>query len=100
MLRDPPPRLTWKELEQLNIGEYADEGTAIEVMRSLMKLVHLRNKTTGELGVRSENLATLDFPEELTNNAVMQAQLAELYIEALQNECIRHDVIKEASVKL
>lgn len=66
-------RLTWKEPEELLLREYADEGTAIEITRSLMKLVQLRDKTPGELGVMSEKLATLAFPEEVTNNAVMQA---------------------------
>lgn len=58
------PHLTWKVLEELLIGEYADEGTAIEAIRSFMKLVQLRNKNPGELGVRTEKLATLAFPEE------------------------------------
>lgn len=45
-------------------------------------------------------LANLVFPEEERNKAVMQAQLANLYVEVLQNECIQHDIIKEALVKL
>lgn len=37
-------RLIWKVLEELLIGEYADEGTVIEAMRSLMKLAQLRDQ--------------------------------------------------------
>lgn len=35
------PQLTWSELEELLIKEYTIEGTAIEAMRSLMKLMQL-----------------------------------------------------------
>lgn len=31
------PQLTWTELEGLLVGKYADEGTAVKAMRSLMK---------------------------------------------------------------
>lgn len=51
-------RLTWKELKE----EYADEGTEIEAMRSLIKLVQIRGETPGELRVRTEKMATLVFP--------------------------------------
>lgn len=44
-------------------------------------------------------MATLVCPKEVRNNAVMQAQLADLYVEALQNERIQQDVIKEAPAK-
>lgn len=46
--------------------------------------------------IRTEKLATLAFPEEVKSNAVIQAQLADLYVEALQNGRIRH----EAPIKL
>lgn len=39
------------------------------------------------------------FPEE-RNKAVLQVQLANLYVEVLQNECIQHGIIKEAPVKV
>lgn len=64
--------LTWKELEELLIEQYADEGTATETMRSLIKLVQLKEETPGELGIRVEKLTTLAFPEEVRNNAIMQ----------------------------
>lgn len=34
------------------------------------------------------------------NNSAMQAQLADLYVEALGDERIHHDVLNEVSVKL
>lgn len=43
-------------------------------------------------------MAVLAFVKEVKENAAIQVQLANM--EALQNECIRHDVIKEAPVKL
>lgn len=51
-------------------------------------------------GARAGKLAALVFPEEIRINAIMQGQLADLYVEALHNECVRHGVIKEAPVKL
>lgn len=71
----------------------------IEAMRSLMKLVQLRDETSRELGVSAEKQDTLAFPKEMRNNTIMQAQLTNWYMEALQNERIRHDVIKEVPVK-
>lgn len=53
------PQLTWKELEELLVEEYAKEKTAIVAMRSLMKLVQIRGETFGNLGVRAEKMATL-----------------------------------------
>lgn len=45
-------------------------------------------------------MATLAFTQEIRVNTTIQAQLVNLYLEALHNECIRHDVIKRASAKL
>lgn len=63
-------------------------------MKRLIKLVQLRDKNPWGLGVKAEKLAILSFPEEVRNYAIMQAQVADLYVEALQNEHIWHDVIK------
>lgn len=65
--------MTWERLEKLFVGEYADEGTAIEAMRCLMKLTHLKNETPPGLWVRTKKLVTLAFPEEVKSDAVMQA---------------------------
>lgn len=75
--------------------EFANKGKVIEAMRALLKLVQLRNETPGELGTRVEKLATLAFLENVKDNAVMQVQLADLYVEALTDEHIRHNVLKE-----
>lgn len=45
-------------------------------------------------------MTTLAFPGEVRDNPVIQAQLADLYVEAIQDESIQHDVSKEAQVKL
>lgn len=86
--------MTWSELEELLLKEYADEGTTIEVMRSLVKLVQLKDETSGELGAKAEKLAPMAFPKEFRNNAAMQAQLADLYVKALQGERVWDNVIK------
>lgn len=59
------------EKEELLVEEYADEGTTIEAMRGLMKLVQVRGETPGELRVRAKKLATLVFPEEVIYNPVI-----------------------------
>ncbi len=40
------------------------------------------------------------FPEVVRDNAVMEAQLADLYVEALSDERVRHDVLKEGPLRL
>lgn len=57
------------------IGEYLDKRTTVEAIRNLLKLAQIKSKFPGELGVRDKKLA-------------IQAQFADLYVEALQNECI------------
>lgn len=69
-------QFTWSELEELIIKEYADDATAIEAMCSLMKLMPLKEVTPGALGVCSEKLVALTFPEEVRRNTIMQVQLA------------------------
>lgn len=49
-------QLSWSEFEGLYIKEFANEGTAIGSMRSLIKLMQLKNKTPGGLGQRSWTL--------------------------------------------
>lgn len=48
------------------------EFPTIEAMRALLKLVQLMYETPRDLGTRAEKLATLAFPEDVKNNAVMQ----------------------------
>lgn len=59
------PQLTWRELEGLLIDEYVDEGMAVEAMRNLMKLTQMKDKSTRELGVRTEKLAALAILKKL-----------------------------------
>lgn len=81
-------------LEKLVIKEYADDRTAIEAMRKLMKLTQAWDETPGDLGARAKKLSVLVSPVEVKENAAIQTQLADLFIDELGNECIRHDVIK------
>lgn len=70
-------QLTWRELEELIIKEYADECIVIEAMRGFMRLVPLKDVTPGDLGARPEKLATLSFSEDIRSNVIMQVQLTE-----------------------
>lgn len=94
------PHLTWERLEELLTREFADKGTAIEAMRALLKMTQLRDETPGELRARAEKLSSVAFPDVVKNNGVMQAQLADLYVEALSDEHIHHDVLKEGPLRL
>lgn len=89
--------LASERLEELLTQEFAYKGTAIEAMRALLRL---NLETSGDLGTRAERMATLAFPEEVKNNAVMQVQLTDLYVEVLSDERTRHDVLKEGPLKI
>lgn len=89
------PGLMWADLENLLINEYVDEGTAIETMRSLMKLTQARDEMTRKLGARVMKLLTIAFSEEVRENATIHVQLADLIMDVLEN-----DVIKEAPITL
>lgn len=54
-MRDPG--LTWAE--KLLIGEYTDEGTAIEAMRGFMRLGQAKNENLGELRGTSNKIVSL-----------------------------------------
>lgn len=70
--------------------------TNVVAIRGLVTLAQTKGKSLGQLGVRTEELAVLAFPGKVREKAAIQTQLADLYVEALQNERIRGDVIKEA----
>lgn len=82
------------------IKEYADEGTAIEAMWRLIKLIQTKEETTTELGERATKLSTIAFPEEVRENVTIQVQLADLFVDALGNKPIRHDMIKGSPIRL
>lgn len=65
-----------------------------------MKLTQMKGESPGDLGVKAEKLATLAFTQEIRDNSAIQDQLVDLYVEALHNKRIRHDVIKKAATKL
>lgn len=72
----------------------------IEVMRSLMNLTQAMDKTTRELRTRAMKLSTMTFPEEIRENATIRVQPVDLFVNALENERIRHDANKEALIRL
>lgn len=65
-----------------------------------MKLAQAKIETPRELGTRATKLSALAFPEEAKENADIQAQLADLFVNALEKERIRYNVIKEAPIRL
>lgn len=73
------------------INEFADEGTLIQVMRSLIKFTQAREEMTKELGARATNLSTIAFSGEVRDNATIQVQLADLLVD---------EVIKEVPIIL
>lgn len=85
------------DLENLLIKEYANEGMVIEATMSSMES---RDEMTRELGSRTMKLSTIAFLEEAKENAAIQVQLADLLVDVLENECIRHNMIKKAPVGL
>lgn len=82
--------MTWTDLEGLLIVEHVDEGTAVEIMRSLMKLAQARDKSLEELETRVIKLSVLAFSEEVRKSTTIQVKLADLYVEVLQNEHISY----------
>lgn len=65
-----------------------------------MRLTQARDGTPGELGARATKLSALGFSEKVKENAAIQGNLVGLFIGGLENERIRHDLIREASVRL
>lgn len=62
-----------------------------------MRLTQVRDETPGNLGEGATKLSDLVFPEEVKENAAIQAQLADFFVDVLENERIRHEVIREAT---
>lgn len=69
-------------------------------MRCLMKLSQAKDEIPEELGTRATKLSALTFLEEAKENVAIRVHLADLYVDALINERIRHGVIKETLVRL
>lgn len=69
--------------------------TNLVAISGIITLAQTMGESLGELGVRAEKLAVLVFPGKVREKAAIQTQLADLYAEALQNERIRGDVMKE-----
>lgn len=57
-----------------------------------MRLAQERNEGPEELGKRAKRLASPAFPEEVRENAAIQVQLADLFVAALQDKHIQHEI--------
>lgn len=66
-----------------------------------MNLAQARDKTSKELGARVTKLLIIAFLGEVRReNATIQVQLMDLFVDVLKNECMGHNVIKEAPIRL
>ena len=89
------PGLTWAELKEELQTEYAGEPSALEAMRSLAEVKQKQGETLVELGERIRELLLLAYPrEDIRLTPVLQAQLADCYINALQDKEIKEEVLK------
>ena len=89
------PGLTWAQLREELQAEYAGEPSALEAMRSLAEVRQRENETLVELGERIRGLSLLAYPQEdIRSMPVLQAQLADCYIDALRDEEIKKEVVK------
>lgn len=80
--------------------QYAGDGTVIENIRCLIKLTVAGDETPENLQDIATKLSSLAIPDEVKENASIQAQLANLFTDALKNERIRHDVINKVPIRL
>lgn len=69
-------------------------------MRGHRTLTQTGNETPDLLEARRMKLSDLAFSEEVQKDAVIQAQLVDLFIDALEKERIKQDVIKKAPIRL
>ena len=89
------PELTWAQMREELQAEYAGEPSALEAMRSLAEVRKKEDETLVELGERIRGLSLLAYPQEdIRSTPVLQAQLADCYIDALQDEEIKKEVVK------
>ena len=89
------PGLTWAQLREELQAEYAGEPLVLEAMRSLAEVRQRENETLVELGERIRGLSLLAYPQEdIRSTPVLQAQLADCYIDALRDEEIKKEVVK------
>ena len=89
------PGLTWAELKEELQTEYAGEPLALEAMRSLAEVKQKQGETLVELGERIRELSLLAYPhKDIRLTPVLQAQLADCYIDALRDKEIKKEVLK------
>ena len=75
--------------------EYAGEPSVLEAMRSLAKVKQKEGETFIELGERIRGLSLLVYPQEdIRSTPVLQAQLADCYIDTLRDEEVKKEVLK------
>ena len=76
-------------------AEYAGEPSALEAMRSLAEVRQKEDETHVELGAGIRGLSLLAYPQgDIRSAPVLQAQLADCYIDALWDEEMEKEVVR------
>ena len=89
------PGLTWAQMKEELQAEYTGEPSALEAMRSLAEVRQKEDETVVELGERIRGLLLLAYPQEdIRSTPVLQAQLADCYVDALRDEEVKKEVLK------
>ena len=89
------PGLTRAQMREELQAEYAGEPSALEAMRSLAEVRQKEDETLVELGERIRELSLLAYPQEdIRSTPVLQAQLADCYIDALRDKEIKKEIVK------
>lgn len=95
------PGLGWEDLKNRVIEKYASVRTEIDANRKLLRLKQESGETPSELGERATELALLAYPEEAARECkVIQAQLVDLYVDALQDDEVRNEILRGRPARL
>lgn len=90
------PGITWTQLQEKLKMEYAGEPSAIQAMRSLGQVRQREGESFAELAERIKGLTLLAFSEdEIRAKPVLQTRMADCFIDALLDEDIKREVLKD-----
>ena len=95
------PEMTWEELRKVLVGWFTNERTATEAICGLMRLEQMR-ETSMDLRERLNRLAALAYLNELlrTGMGVIQAQLADIFMDTLHDEDVQSNVLQSTPSRL
>ena len=86
--------ITWEEVKKKLEERYVGELTAVEAMRSLVEIMQ-EGESLADLIERVSKLALLAFLKaQMRVNAVVQIQFVDCFVDALNNEEVKRDVLR------